>query len=258
MLSRLKSRLYSILDAWDYNRKIRNHISANAVFTKAHNVLMESAYVSGNVNIKENSSIKATRLSGNIFIGSNVKLNDAFVNGTISIGDHSKVIDGVELHGTITIGRYTSINGKNTDLRAALNNITIGNFCSIARNVVFQEYNHKYDELTTYMVNTNMKGGSFNEDIVSNGAIELGHDVWIGTHCVILSGAKIGTGAVIAANSVVTGEIPPYAIAAGSPAKVIKYRFDEPTIKRLLESAWWNKTDEEILTMFREFKNANG
>jgi virginiamycin A acetyltransferase len=104
------------------------------------------------------------------------------------------------------------------------------------------------------MVRTNLEGKSFKEDLVSKGNIELGHDVWIGTQCVILSGAKIGTGAVIAANSVVTGEIPPYAIAAGSPAKIIKYRFEEKVISELLQSKWWDKTHEQIIDLFNNFK----
>ena len=83
----------------------------------------------------------------------------------------------------------------------------------------------------------------------------MGHDVWIGTHCVLLSGAKIGNGAIIAANSVVTGEIPAYAIAAGSPAKVIKYRFSEEMISSLNALSWWHWPMEKIQGNKQLFEN---
>jgi len=69
---------------------------------------------------------------------------------------------------------------------------------------------------------------------------EIGHDVWIGHGAFVLPGVKIGHGAVIAAMSVVTRDVPPYAIVAGSPAQVRKYRFPEFRIRRLLDSAWWD------------------
>ena len=210
----------------------------------------------GNVKVLENCRIVNSNLSGNVNLEKNCKLNNAILSGDITLGNHCKIIEGVALYGKITIGNFTSLNGPNTDMRCAIHPITIGSFCSIARNVVFQEYNHDHTQLTSYMVRTNMQGKSYLEDIVSKGAIEIGHDVWIGTQCVVLSGAKIGTGAVIAANSVVSGEIPPYAIAAGSPAKVIKYRFDEKTIQRLLSSKWWEKSNEEVIEYFNNFKPA--
>ena len=74
----------------------------------------------------------------------------------------------------------------------------------------------------------------------TNGPITLGHDVWIGTDAIVLSGVTIGDGAVIAARSVVTKNIPPYAIAGGNPAKIIKYRFSEETIAAMQEIRWWD------------------
>jgi len=83
------------------------------------------------------------------------------------------------------------------------------------------------------------------EDITSKGDISLGSDVWIGTQSVVLSGATISDGAVIGANSVVNSFVPPYAIAVGSPAKVVKYRFSDQLIRRLLTLKWWDWGDEE-------------
>lgn len=219
-------------------------------------VVVESV-LKGKLNINNNVSVIKSEISGEAMIESNTKVLDSKLKGKISIGSNSKVIDGVCLDGDISIGSYTTINGPNTDLKTMINKIVIGNFCSIARNVSFQEYNHDFNRLTSYFVHRNLENKSVRNDVISKGNITLGHDVWIGTHCVILSGSTIGTGAVIAANSVVTGDIPPYAIAAGSPAKVIKYRFDEKTIADLLASNWWHKEKDEILNLFNNFKGNN-
>lgn len=187
-------------------------------------------------------------LTKNGNINKKVKLKGARIYGDVSIAEGCKIIDGVIIKtlSSITINRYSSINGPNTDLLSYINPITIGSFCSIARNVSMQEFNHNYKTITSYHINRNVFGHEKRTDIYSNGAIEIGNDVWIGTHCVILSGAKIGNGAIIAANSVVVGDIPAYAIAGGNPAKVLKYRFDEETIELLQKISWWNWSIEKI------------
>ena len=209
----------------------------------------------GSITAEQNSSLKYAKISGKVSIQKNCQCDNSIIAGEINIGNNCKIIDKVALYGNIEVGRYTSINGPNTDLTCAVYPIIIGSFCSIARNVTFQEFNHDFSRMSTYYVNTNLKGNQSKADMISKGAIEIGHDVWIGTHCVILSGAKIGTGSVVAANSVVTGEIPPYAIVAGSPAKVIKYRFSAKIIDQLLASEWWNKPESEIIVLFNDFNN---
>ena len=74
----------------------------------------------------------------------------------------------------------------------------------------------------------------------------IGNDVWVGLRVTIKAGVKIGTGAVIGAGSVVTHDVPPYAIVAGVPATIIKYRFSEGVIKELLNSRWWECSIEEL------------
>ena len=80
----------------------------------------------------------------------------------------------------------------------------------------------------------------------SNGDIIIVHDVWIGGRTTILSGVKIGTGAVIAAGSVVVNDVKAYSISGGNPNKEIRKRFNEDIIKKLLDSEWWNLADNDI------------
>lgn len=86
--------------------------------------------------------------------------------------------------------------------------------------------------------------------------IEIGNDVWLGANVVVVDGIKIGDGVVVAAGSVVTKEIPPYAIVGGVPAKIIKYRFEKEEIEKLLEMKWWDMDVEYLKTNFKKFHNA--
>ena len=85
----------------------------------------------------------------------------------------------------------------------------------------------------------------------------LGNDVWIGMEAVILPGVTIGDGAIAAAKSVVTHDVPPYAIVAGNPAKVVKRRFDQRTIDRLLKVAWWDWPVDKITRNLNAIRGAD-
>ena len=177
-----------------------------------------------------------------------VKLKGATLKGNITIDSGSKISNGVSIDAIkeVRIGRNTSITGPNTDIKNLLNPVHIGSFTSIARNVTIQEFNHKIDRVSTYFMGQNIFDGKVADDVTSKGEIIVGNDVWIGTQTVILSGSRIGDGAIIAANSVVSGDIPPYAIAGGSPARVIKYRFTDDIIEALLEIKWWDWEIDKI------------
>jgi virginiamycin A acetyltransferase len=179
-------------------------------------------------------------------IDPSASLNNVKLVGNIKIGRGCKIREGVTILGDVKIGNYTSINGPGTDLRAKIYPIEIGNFCSFARNTMFQEYNHRHDRLSTSFINQNIFGSTIIDDITSKGPIIIGHDVWIGAQSIVLSGVKIGNGAVIAANSVVNKDIPPFAIAAGSPATVLGYRFDEECVRMIQELEWWFWDIEKI------------
>lgn len=129
--------------------------------------------------------------------------------------------------------------------------LSIGAFCSVAQGVqVFLGGNHRTDWVTTYPFG-HIHQQQFNTfsgkgHPITNGNVNIGNDVWIGTQAAIMSGVSIGNGAVIAAHAMVTKDVPPYAIVGGNPAKVLRYRFDESTISSLEELAWWNLPDDQI------------
>lgn len=87
--------------------------------------------------------------------------------------------------------------------------------------------------------------------------VEIGNDVWIGAGSTIVDGVKVGDGAIIAAGSVVVKDVPPYAVVGGVPAKLIRYRFDEDSIKKLLLLKWWDKDRKWIQARVDKFCNIN-
>lgn len=116
---------------------------------------------------------------------------------------------------------------------------SIGRYCSIGINVTvgLARDLHPIHWVTTHPM------AQFSGCVTHRAAstcVSIGHDVWVGRDALIMSGVKIGTGAVVAAGAVVVKDIPPYAIVGGNPAQIIKYRFSEEMIVKLLASQWWD------------------
>ncbi|MDD2796174.1 CatB-related O-acetyltransferase [Acidocella sp.] len=126
--------------------------------------------------------------------------------------------------------------------------LSIGNFCSLAGNVrIFLGGEHRLDWVTTYPFNITCESAwNIFGHPRTKGDVTLGHDVWIGMNAMIMSGVTIGNGAAVGAGAVVTRDIPPYAIAAGNPARTVRLRFDNETISLLQKISWWNWPDEKI------------
>ena len=131
-------------------------------------------------------------------------------------------------------------------------NLTIGNYTSISREVIiFLDGNHRTDWISMYPPNAfAISHGKYLRSRKghpsSKGNVVIGNDVWIGYRVTILSGVHIHDGAVVAAGAVVTKDVPAYSIVAGNPARVVKYRFSEEVIKKLLLIKWWNWSDEKV------------
>ena len=122
------------------------------------------------------------------------------------------------------------------------NTLTIGDYCSLADGVtILLGHEHATDWLTTYSFWVYWpEGESIRGHSQTKGDITIGNDVWIGRESLVLSGTTIGDGAVIGPGSVVRGDIPPYAIAVGSPCRVAMYRFQPDDISTLLALRWWD------------------
>lgn len=125
-------------------------------------------------------------------------------------------------------------------------NTIVGRYCSIGKNVTIMGFQHPLDRFTTSTITySNSEFSTNNKHIVdcstdSNEPICIKNDVWIAANVVLKPGVTIGNGAVIASNSVVTKDVPDYAIVGGIPAKIIKYRFPEETIRKLRALKWWD------------------
>ncbi len=130
--------------------------------------------------------------------------------------------------------------------------LIIGKFCALARGIKFimNGANHKMSGISTYPFQIFEHGWetimpSLGE-LPYKGDTVIGNDVWIGYEAVIMPGVKVGNGAIIAARSVVTNDVPPYTIVGGNPAKTLRTRFSQETIDTLEELAWWNWPIERI------------
>ena len=128
--------------------------------------------------------------------------------------------------------------------------MSVGRFTSIGQDVVVVLGNHRTDTVTTYPFKSLRRfwhtAAGTADDHSSKGDVDIGSDVWIGQGVTILSGVRVGDGAVLAAQSVVTKDVPPYAVVAGNPARVIRLRFDDATVSQLLKICWWDWSEDEI------------
>jgi acetyltransferase-like isoleucine patch superfamily enzyme len=156
---------------------------------------------------------------------------------------------GTSIFTDVAIGAHSYVNGGTIRERTR-----IGRFCSIADGVVLGAPNHAMDLLSTHPFATKAPvdstyGFPFRSNRTSSRNTVIGNDVWIGVNAIVVEGVTIGTGAIVAAGAVVTKDVPSYAIVGGVPAKVIRYRFPDDVIERLLESEWWRLPFDMLKTL---------
>ncbi len=156
-----------------------------------------------------------------------------------------------------TLGKHSYV-GYNSQVH----NCKIGNYCSISNNFIAGAADHPIEWVSTSPVFEAVKRSGTKKRFAHFPVPEvkesiIGNDVWIGTNVIVKQGVKIGNGAVVGSGAVVTKDVPPYAIVAGVPAKIIRYRFGEETIEALEKSKWWELDDciiEKVAQFIREPK----
>lgn len=177
----------------------------------------------------------------------------ALVDSKSIIDNRARINRGVRVVNSV-IGRYSYIG-----IGTWVCETDMGDFCSIASSVNIGLGNHTMDYLSTSPIFTEVQNATGHSWTKTSAAlpfkrVTIGNDVWIGYGALVVGGVKIGDGAVVGAGSVVTKDIPPYAIVAGVPAKVIRYRFSEETIHSILANPWWKKSDSELKKSIADFQ----
>ena len=168
--------------------------------------------------------------------------------------DLSSKVDSECTLSAVKMGRYSYV-GSGT----RITDTNIGSFCSIGGRCGIGGGIHPTNMVSTspvFLKGRNILNKHFaNISYNPSETVSIGNDVWIGEGVCIVSGVNIGDGAVIGAHAVVTKDVEPYSIVAGVPAKFIKKRFDDDTIKKLLELKWWDLSDEELSNLGDSFAN---
>jgi len=150
--------------------------------------------------------------------------------------------------GQVEIGKFSIGYPKILSWRTD-DKLKAGKFCMFAHDVmILAGGEHDLKRVTCYPLKTSFHlSNKHSEDSENKGPVIIGNDVWIGAGAIILSGVTISDGVIVGAGSVVTRNIPPYAIVAGNPARIIRYRFSRKQIDQLQEIAWWNWGIDEII-----------
>ncbi len=155
-----------------------------------------------------------------------------------------------------SILRYTYVNNN-----CYIINTSVGSFCSIANHVMIGGGQHPVHFVSSSPVFYSEKNvfkkyfhkARFQEYVHTS----IGNDVWIGANAFIRGGVTIGHGAIIGAHAVITKDVEPYSIVVGNPARVIKKRFSEEIVNKLLQTKWWDWTDEELSVKGSFFEHVN-
>lgn len=176
------------------------------------------------------------KIQHNIYKGSDVSIINSTLARFTNLANHCSLLNS-SIGTRSSIGRYTIVRYSD-----------IGKYCAISWRVTIGADHHPTERISGSGAFFLKLFGLVDKDS-SKGPVKrtiVGNDVLIGCHSVLVSGVKIGDGAIIGSGSVVTKDVAPYQIVAGNPAKPIRMRFDEDVVNLLLELDWWNQDDEFI------------
>jgi len=216
-------------------------------------VTIVSSGVARNARLADGASILRSDVGERALIGRNVVLSDSQIARDVQVGD-GVALTNCDLEAEVhlaagssgrasSVGLLTSI-GRNTKIDHA----DIGRFCAIAWDTTIGATAHPLHRLTVSAFPYVPEMGHFVTERTQHfERVSIGPDVWIGCHVVVLPGVTVGAGAILGAGAVVTGDVPPYALVAGVPSRIIGYRFGDDVIKALLKAAWWD-WDRETIT----------
>ena len=194
--------------------------------------------------IKDGDNLIATGIekeTDNAFFKEKPKISYKCSIKDVEFGKYTNVAHHAQIADS-KIGKRTSV-GRYAKVREA----EIGKYCSISWDVTIGAVSHPSERITSHAFTYREQFGICEKDImIPQKKTIIGNDVWIGCNSVILSGVKVGDGAIIGAGAVVTKDVEPYSVVAGVPAHVIKYRFERNIIKKLEQMKWWDLSDEVI------------
>ena len=170
---------------------------------------------------------------------------EQITNPNIIVGRHSYYSGYYHGHGFDDCARY--LNPERDDV----DKLVIGSFCSIGSGALFmmagnQGHQNQWVSTFPFFYQDDEKFEDAIDGFERSGDTVIGNDVWIGTEAMIMSGVKVGDGAIIASRAVVTKDVAPYSIVGSNPARHIRYRFNETEIAQLLEMKWWEWSEEQI------------
>ena len=170
------------------------------------------------------------------------------------LGNYNVLFNNVQILSSV-IGDHTYVQEN-----SIISDTEVGKFCSIAMGVSVGVPQHSLSSVSShpafYLRNTPLaKTYSDRDMFTTSKRTFIGHDVWIGQNALIMSGLRIGVGAVIGAGAVVTRDVPAYAVVGGVPAQIIKYRFDEKLRNDLLASKWWDLPEEWLKNNYALFQD---
>ncbi|MFC6864705.1 antibiotic acetyltransferase [Halomicroarcula sp. GCM10025817] len=226
---RLKSAISRLLSKTGYPAIVRHALTASPASTW--------------FEVSETATIaRGARLEGDVEIGPGAQIErDAYARGRIEVADRARIGPESRLEGTVIVGAGTNlVRGVE-----AVGDVRFGKYNAIARRATLESRNHEMHRPSLQM---RFYRDRLDDELphVSDGPIRTGHDVWLGADVTVLSDVEVDTGAIVGARSVVTDDVPPYAIVAGVPAEHKGWRFDANTREQLLDIAWWDWSDDRI------------